>query len=172
VAIAQAVALVLSGLDTPSVYGAHRNFAGHDPAPRAPAITRYLARNGSVSAGSITVSGQDLDAYMRENIFAPLAMRDTGFVPNAGQFARYAQVHARNPDGSLEPVTPTTPTPSEFHAGGGARGELNARLAYRQALKGSPCDDLAMTAHHARPPESSGFEWVRICHGRPKPRRR
>ena len=31
-----------------------------------------------------TVSGQDLDAYMRENIFAPLGMRDTGFVPNAG----------------------------------------------------------------------------------------
>ena len=37
-----------------------------------------------------TVSGQDLEAYMRENIFAPLGMRDTGFVPNAEQFARYA----------------------------------------------------------------------------------
>ena len=51
-----------------------------------------------------TVSGQDLEAYMRENIFAPLGMRDTGFVPNAEQFARCAQAHARNPDGSLEPV--------------------------------------------------------------------
>ena len=48
-----------------------------------------------------------------------------------------------------------------------ARGELNARLSCRHALKGSPCDDLAMTAYHARPPESSGFEGVRICHGRP-----
>ena len=58
-----------------------------------------------------TVSGQDLEAYMRENIFAPLGMRDTGFVPNAEQFARYAQVHARNPDGSLEPVPQTPPAP-------------------------------------------------------------
>ena len=67
-----------------------------------------------------TVSGQDLEAYMRENIFAPLAMHDTGFIPNKEQFARYAQVHNRNPDGSLEPVPQTPQTPSEFHAGGGA----------------------------------------------------
>ena len=66
------------------------------------------------------VSGQDLEAYMRDNIFAPLAMRDTGFVPNSEQFARFAQVHARNPDESLEPVPQTPPAPAEFHAGGGA----------------------------------------------------
>jgi CubicO group peptidase (beta-lactamase class C family) len=64
-----------------------------------------------------TVSGQDLDAYMRENIFAPLAMRDTGFTPNAEQFARYAQVHARNPDGSPN-RSPDAAGASEFHAGG------------------------------------------------------
>ncbi len=29
-------------------------------------------------------------------------------------------MHARNPDGSLEPVAQTPPTPAEFHAGGGA----------------------------------------------------
>ena len=48
-----------------------------------------------------TVSGQDLDAYMREHIFAPLGMRDTGFVPDAEQTARSVQAHARTPDGSL-----------------------------------------------------------------------
>ena len=50
------------------------------------------------------VSGQDLDAYMRENIFAPLGMRDTGFVPTQEQLARSVQAHARKPDGSLEPI--------------------------------------------------------------------
>ena len=50
------------------------------------------------------VSGQDLEAYMRENIFAPLGMHDTGFMPSAAQFARFAHAQARKPDGSLEPI--------------------------------------------------------------------
>ncbi len=66
------------------------------------------------------VSGQDLDAYMRNNIFAPLRMHDTSFLPDAGQYARSAQVHSRKADGSLEPVTQTPPVKSEFFAGGGA----------------------------------------------------
>jgi CubicO group peptidase (beta-lactamase class C family) len=66
------------------------------------------------------VSGTDLDAYMREHIFAPLGMHDTGFMPSMEQFARYAQAHTRKPDGSLEPIPQTPPAKSEFHAGGGA----------------------------------------------------
>jgi methyl acetate hydrolase len=66
------------------------------------------------------VSGQDLDSYMRMNIFAPLGMHDSGFLPNAEQFARGAQAHARKPDGSLEPVPRTPPAKPEFYAGGGA----------------------------------------------------
>ena len=66
------------------------------------------------------VSGQDLDAYMREHIFAPLGMHDTGFMPDAEQAARTAQVHARKPDGSLEPVPATPQAKPEFFAGGGA----------------------------------------------------
>ena len=65
------------------------------------------------------VSGQDLDTYMRENIFAPLGMRDTGFVPNAEQAGRRAQAHARKPDGSLEPIPLAPVVAGEFHAGGG-----------------------------------------------------
>jgi methyl acetate hydrolase len=66
-----------------------------------------------------TVSGLDLDAYMREHIFAPLGMHDTGFMPNAEQTARTVQAHARNPDGSLEPIPSQPPTKPEFFAGGG-----------------------------------------------------
>ena len=65
-------------------------------------------------------SGQNLDTYMRNNIFGPLRMHDTAFLPDAGQFARSAQVHSRKADGSLEPVAPTPPVKSEFFAGGGA----------------------------------------------------
>jgi len=55
------------------------------------------------------VSGQDLDSYMRANIFGPLGMHDSGFVPNAEQFARSVQAHALKPDGSLEPVPDRRP---------------------------------------------------------------
>ncbi len=46
-------------------------------------------------------SGQRLDAYLAENIFAPLAMFDTGFALSEGQAPRKASVHVRGPDGSL-----------------------------------------------------------------------
>jgi methyl acetate hydrolase len=65
------------------------------------------------------VSGRDLDSYMRANIFAPLGMHDSGFLPNAEQFARGAQAHSRNADGTLEPVPRTPPSQPEFYAGGG-----------------------------------------------------
>jgi len=65
-------------------------------------------------------SGQDLDTYMRANIFAPLGMRDTGFVPTQEQQARSTQAHSRNPDGSLTPIERTPFARAEFFAGGGA----------------------------------------------------
>ena len=65
------------------------------------------------------VSGQGLDAYFRERLFAPLGMDDTGFVASPAQRARQAFVHQRRADGSLarQPLDPP-PTP-EFWAGGG-----------------------------------------------------
>jgi CubicO group peptidase (beta-lactamase class C family) len=66
-----------------------------------------------------SVSGQRLDAYFREHLFAPLGMDDTGFVASAAQRARQAFVHQRQADGSFarQPLDPP-PTP-EFWAGGG-----------------------------------------------------
>jgi methyl acetate hydrolase len=66
------------------------------------------------------VSGRDLDAYMREYIFGPLGMHDTGFTPDAEQTARTAQTHVRQPDGSLAPVPRAAQAKPEFFAGGGA----------------------------------------------------
>ena len=67
-----------------------------------------------------TVSGKDLEVYMREHIFSPLGMRDTCFVPNDQQLARLVQVHVRKPDLSLEPLDNTPPSQTEFYGGGGA----------------------------------------------------
>lgn len=66
------------------------------------------------------VSKQDLDSFMRENIFSPLGMHDTGFVPGADQFARSVKAHARQADGTLEPIARSLPGKPEFFAGGGA----------------------------------------------------
>jgi CubicO group peptidase (beta-lactamase class C family) len=67
-----------------------------------------------------TVSGQNLNAYMRAHIFDPLRMPDSGFVPEPGWAERLAGVHGREADGSLRPVdSPLPAAPPEFFPGGG-----------------------------------------------------
>ena len=65
------------------------------------------------------LSGQSLEDYFREHIFAPLDMRDTGFVLGADQRTRRAAMHARQPDGSLTPIPFEVPQEPEFFMGGG-----------------------------------------------------
>ena len=66
------------------------------------------------------LSGQSLDVYFRDKIFAPLGMKDSGYVTSIEQRARQARVHARQADGTLVPqpleAPPATP---EFWSGGG-----------------------------------------------------
>ena len=65
-------------------------------------------------------SGQTLDVYFREKIFAPLSMKDSGYVTSPEQRARQARVHTRQADGSLTPQPLETPLASpEFWSGGG-----------------------------------------------------
>jgi methyl acetate hydrolase len=67
------------------------------------------------------LSGQSLDVYFRDKIFAPLGMKDSGFVVSAEQRARQARVHARQADGVLAPQ-PWESAPvanPEFWSGGG-----------------------------------------------------
>ncbi len=65
------------------------------------------------------VSGQSLADYMREHIFQPLGMSDSGFVIGAEQRTRLASVHVRNEDGSLTPIALEVPQEPEFFMGGG-----------------------------------------------------
>jgi CubicO group peptidase (beta-lactamase class C family) len=50
------------------------------------------------------ISGQRLDAYLRERILEPLGMRDTGFVLEDEQAARFAANYERQGDGSLKMI--------------------------------------------------------------------
>lgn len=64
-------------------------------------------------------SGQRLDAYLRDNLLAPLGMNDTAFRISDAMRARLVGMHARQPDGSLQPMAFELEQDPEFHMGGG-----------------------------------------------------
>jgi len=64
------------------------------------------------------ISGQTLDRYCAEHIFAPLGMTDATFAPSAEQAARMMAVHARTPDGGLAAIPVDLPPSPEWWAGG------------------------------------------------------
>ena len=65
------------------------------------------------------ISGQSLEIYLRDRIFAPLGMTDTSYVPTPEQHARQASVHLRQADGRLTPQPLAAPSTPEFYGGGG-----------------------------------------------------
>jgi CubicO group peptidase (beta-lactamase class C family) len=66
-----------------------------------------------------SASGQSLDAYFAEHIFAPLGMNDTTFFPDASQAARKASVHQRLETGAFVPIPFGMPGQPHFMMGGG-----------------------------------------------------
>jgi methyl acetate hydrolase len=64
------------------------------------------------------VSGKKLDAYLRDHIFAPLGMNDTGFKISDSMRKRLVGMHARAPEG-LGPFPFEMEQTPEFHMGGG-----------------------------------------------------
>src|SRR5689334_8691307 len=63
-------------------------------------------------------SGKKLDAYLRDNIFAPLGMNDTGFKISDSMRKRLVGMSARAPEG-LGPFPFEMEQNPEFHMGGG-----------------------------------------------------
>jgi methyl acetate hydrolase len=59
-------------------------------------------------------SDQSLEIYLRENIFAPLGMTDTGFLISSAQKKRLAQLYTRKADESLAPGAFSPPQRPEF----------------------------------------------------------
>jgi methyl acetate hydrolase len=64
------------------------------------------------------VSGKKLDTYLRDNLFAPLGMNDTGFKISDSMRRRLVGMHARAPEG-LGPFPFEMEQAPEFHMGGG-----------------------------------------------------
>jgi methyl acetate hydrolase len=65
------------------------------------------------------VSGKKLDAYLRDHLFAPLGMNDTGFKLTDSMRKRLVGMHARGADGSLSTIEFELEQNPEFHMGGG-----------------------------------------------------
>ena len=73
------------------------------------------------------VTNQTLDAYLNENVLAPLGMESTGFVPTDAQRTRMVGVHQRLPDGNITPVDFEHPRSAghTFTGGGGMFGSAD-----------------------------------------------
>jgi CubicO group peptidase (beta-lactamase class C family) len=80
------------------------------------------------------VSGQDLNAYCAEHVWAPLGMTDTTFTPSEAQMARTIAIHARLPDGGLAPAPLVLPAPEYYSGGSGAQGTAGDYLRFTRAL--------------------------------------
>jgi len=65
------------------------------------------------------VSGKRLDAYLRDNMFAPLGMSDTAFKITDDMRKRLVGMHARGEDGQLGAIPFELEQNPEFHMGGG-----------------------------------------------------
>jgi len=64
-------------------------------------------------------SGKKLDAYLCDNLFAPLGMSDTGFKISDDMRKRLVGMHARGEDGQLAAIPFELEQNPEFHMGGG-----------------------------------------------------
>ena len=87
------------------------------------------------------LSGQKLDAYLQDHVFAPLGMTETGLKIRPDQRARLARMHARMPDGSLSPIDFEIPQDPEFHMGGGGLysvGDGVSRVLPDDLVQGQP----------------------------------
>jgi len=65
------------------------------------------------------ISGQTLEDYFHQHIFAPLGMTDTFFNVPAEKQARVAALHQRQSNGSLQQAPSQPLTPVRFFSGGG-----------------------------------------------------
>jgi methyl acetate hydrolase len=80
-------------------------------------------------------SGQNLEDYLRDNLLEPLGMKDTGFILTPDRRSRLAELHQRDPDGSLRPIDQLmTQEPEYFMGGAGLYGTAGDYAAFIQMM--------------------------------------
>lgn len=81
------------------------------------------------------VSGQSLDAYMKQHLFEPLGMRDTSFEVPSEKETRVVATHRRGADGRLEalPRPPRVPV-TFFRGGSGLHSTAGDYMTFARAL--------------------------------------
>jgi len=121
----------------------------HEPLRNPPGARFVYSDIGYIALGEVVqqASGLSLDEFARQNIFAPLGMHNTGFLPNAHQRARTAPTEKRRGQISYLGDTPeNAPADSDKWL----RGEVHDPTSYRMnGIAGhaglfSTADDLAI----------------------------
>lgn len=100
---------------------------------------RYGLSTDILGAVIEKASGQRLDAFLRERIFSPLGMADTGFWVPADKLSRVAVVYERSPQGKLVPsgwanAFEASPTHGLLSGGGGLYSTAADYLRFAQML--------------------------------------
>jgi methyl acetate hydrolase len=82
--------------------------------------TRWQYGTSTMWLGRVVeaVSGQTLEQYFQEHIFAPLGMKDSSFIVPESKADRLITLHQRGPEGSFAEVLPNRrPNPPTFDGG-------------------------------------------------------
>jgi CubicO group peptidase (beta-lactamase class C family) len=84
-----------------------------------------------------TLSGQGLDVFLKERLFDPLGMLDTGFWIDPAKAARVARIH-KYVDGKIAPAGPSnifnTEKPKFLSGGGGLSGTIEDYWRFAQMI--------------------------------------
>jgi methyl acetate hydrolase len=80
-------------------------------------------------------SGKRLDMYLRDHLFAPLGMTDTGFKLEPARRSRLVTVHRRGADGSLTPIAfEIEQNPETYMGGGGLYGTAGDYIKFTRMM--------------------------------------
>lgn len=129
------------------------------------------------------LSGMPLADFMREKIFEPLGMKDTGFYVPKAKWDRFATLYTTNKEGQLVPQTESltglnfSKPPTLPSGGGGLVSTAHDYLSFAQMLLNggeldgvrilAPATVKLMTSNHLRPSLMSGEFKIGIQHMRP-----